>query len=274
MKNIKKLTVLSLFSIFISHGPQSFADEACSIIETAQGATPVIFFGGWLAQESDGQKWAQAATHSANKSCSGAYKFEGHGLNGAESKKASVEVANAQAIQSCVQKIQNYKGKIKLVGHSDGSWLVNAIVDKLVAADRKKVELVLKDGNFKSSWGPQGPPANVICETSSPTKIDTCSEIQWPPHKSDDPPYTTNMMTGVCSGNCQPRVSVSRDCPQNIWRTHFGLVSSSAPCNLTVSKNSNFNAQVYKENMMTPLDFLECGSSGFKGSGKSQQSTP
>jgi hypothetical protein len=235
----------------------ALANSACGLLGGASVESPVIYFGGWKASESDGQKWAQAAKSTAARYCPGKFGFEGHGLQNAESSQSSVVSKNAEAIQSCIKKIQAYSGgqKITLVGHSDGSWAVNAIVNGLSKTDRAKVNLVELDGNLQSSWGPEGPPASVICYTPSAKPTTSCEQIHWPSHREGSPPYTKEMMNGICAGHCRPITTGAEQCPQNLWHAHFSLVSSNASCGLNTL---NFNETAYQSSMSPPLNFLGC----------------
>ncbi len=253
-------------------GSSAFAQPACSILTDGLGGTPVVYFGGWKSQESDGAVWAEGAQATAARNCGGRFKFEGHGLNGAGSSLASVKIKNAEAIVSCVQKIKAYSGtpKIKLLGHSDGSWVVNEIVNKLGPDERAKVQLVLLDGNKQMDWGTGGPPASVSCFTPSAANVSSCDEIQWPQHAAGDPPYTSNMMQGICSGHCKPQVLRDNKCPQNLWRAHFSLVSSNTNCALGIG---DFNQQAYGANSDINLDSIGCDKAAPAGHSATGRST-
>ena len=253
------MTLVTFGAAFLFFPQHAYSSEACSTLTDGQNGSPVVFFGGWLAQESDGQKWADGARATAQQNCAGRFKFEGHGLNGAGSDINSVEKKNVATIDECVRRIQDYKGsnKITLAGHSDGSWAVLAIVNKLSAQDRKKLQVDLLDGNLQQSWGANGPPASISCYTPSPSNVSSCNEIQWPPHRPGDAPYTTNMMQGICANHCKPHILENQTCNDKLWHAHFSLVNASTPCGIDIKKN--FNAAAYQGRLSVPLDFIGCG---------------
>ena len=245
-------------AIFIVIFIAFFFQDASATLACSTGSAdkiPVVYFGGYKSSFSQMAAWQAKA---AASSYGNRFRFEAYTLYDAPSDEQSVlrKTQNKNNIDSCVKLIDNpnFKGPIVLVGHSDGSWMINEIARR--AKSKSKIHLVNLDGYHASRAKDKSAFKNVhvncwTAYTSSRSigQARDCSKI---PADATVSKYKSEMAR--CS-SCQA-IAVS-GCHDDPWCLHFANTNQSAPNRFAGGLNLNSWLKLGYEDVKPRLHFLD-----------------
>ena len=177
--SLKFFLILSFSLLSLSR--TASAAVACRFADPAN-RIPVVFFGGNAATDDQTLSWRSAAD-TARGSTFDFDKNSSYNINMTQSKIGPVTESAQASINNCVSKINDptFKGPAVLIGHSDGSWIIDNIAKQLTPEAKKKVRVISLDGNYDPG-APFGI-ADYECWTAYDADIQStaprsCSEIR------------------------------------------------------------------------------------------------
>lgn len=231
------LFFLSGISLAQSNGPAcQFSDE---------GPTPVVFFGGNASTPQQTRAWAAAAQ--ASPTYGPHFRFEGHALGTANSPEQILHGMRYH-IRGCIERIQTARGPVILVGHSNGSFVINEIVMRSSPEARRKIRLVNLDGPMPSV-GRNFEGVEVQCWTAVATDPqnpapNSCAEM-----RRGLSPFAASMARcGINNCYVQPVTGC-----RGPWCLHFRVINDGAPADVS---QSNYDRTGY-QNLEPHLVFLD-----------------